>query len=35
LINMLTGLAPALTTVSAYLLMWVRRRKQQGRQTGF
>lgn len=35
LINMLTGLAPVLTTVSAYLLMWVRRRKQQGKQTGF
>lgn len=34
-INMLIGLAPVLTTLSAYLWMWVRRRKQQSRQTGF
>ena len=35
LINTLIGLAPVLTTVSAYLWMWVRRRKQQSKQTGF
>jgi len=35
LINMLIGLAPVLTTVSAYFWMWVRRKKQQARKTGF
>lgn len=34
LVNTLVGLAPVLTTVSAYLWMWVRRKKQQGGQTG-
>jgi hypothetical protein len=35
LINILTGLVPVLTTGAAYLLMWARRKKKQGRQTGF
>lgn len=35
LINLLIGLVPILTTVSAYLLMWVRRKQREGKQTGF
>jgi hypothetical protein len=35
LINLLIGLAPILTTVSAYLLMWVRRKQREGKQTEF